>query len=209
MTGLPVLYSFRRCPYAMRARLALWICEVSCELREVRLADKPPELLKISDKATVPVLALEDGTILQESLDIMRWALSRTDPEGWLAGDDAELIEQNDGPFKHHLDRYKYPNRYDSDPVEHRSAGLKILARWNDRLDVSAQLCGPERTMADMAIFPFVRQFAHTDRSWFDDQHLPRLQAWLDGHLASPIFASIMSKQPFWAAGDEPLVFNP
>ncbi len=105
VSARPVLYSFRRCPYAMRARMALWVAGIAVELREVKLAAKPPELLAASPKATVPVLVLAEGSVIDQSLDIMRWALARNDPEGWLAGDDAVLIAANDGPFKHHHDR--------------------------------------------------------------------------------------------------------
>ena len=122
MTTLPILYSFRRCPYAMRARMALLVSGILCEIREVKLSDKPVEMLRASPKATVPVLP--DGGVIDESLDIMRWALRRHDPEDWLGGDDTALIAANDGAFKHHLDRYKYPDRHGSDAAEHRTAGL-------------------------------------------------------------------------------------
>ncbi|MEM7666185.1 MAG: glutathione S-transferase [Pseudomonadota bacterium] len=213
MNAPPTLYNFRRCPYAMRARMALWIAGIAVELREVKLADKPPELAEASPKATVPVLVLSDGQVLEESIAIMRWALSQNDPEDWLAGDDAELIGRNDGPFKHHLDRYKYPTRYtdeaDDGDVDHRAEGLAILRDLDARLEHHKQLCGPKRTLADIALFPFIRQFANTDRAWFDAQDLPRLQPWLEGHLASDLFASIMPKFTPWRAGDEAIVFGP
>ncbi len=210
MTTAPVLYSFRRCPYAMRARMALWISGTACELREVKLADKPAELLAASPKGTVPVLALPDGTVIDESMGIMRWALDRHDPEGWLDGDDTALIVANDGSFKHHLDRYKYPTRYPScDPDEHRAGGLQYLTDLEARLEVHAHLTGPNRALADIAIFPFVRQFAHTDRIWFEAQPLPRLQAWLERHLASDLFAAIMTRFAPWKQGDERVFLAP
>ena len=210
MGAPPILYSFRRCPYAMRARMALWSARIDVILREVELADKPPALLEISPKGTVPVLISADGPLLEESIDIMRWALGKNDPEGWLAGDDRELIERNDGPFKHHLDRYKYPARYeDCDPLEHRAAGLKILRDLDARLGSQAQLTGAQRTLADMALFPFIRQFANTDRAWFDAEPLPHLQRWLEGHLSSDIFKAIMPKFAPWKAGDKPTLFGP
>lgn len=213
MNAVPVLYSFRRCPYAMRARMALWIAGIAVELREVKLADKPPILAEVSPKATVPVLALSDDEVLEESIAIMRWALSQNDLEGWLAGDDAELIERNDGPFKHHLDRYKYPTRYrheaDHGQIDHRAEGLAILRDLDERLARYDQLCGSKRTLADIALFPFIRQFANTDRKWFDAQDLPRLQPWLEGHLASDLFASVMPKFTPWKAGDEAIIFGP
>ena len=210
MSTLPVLYSFRRCPYAMRARLALWVAGIALELREVKLAAKPPELLTASPKATVPVLVLADGTVIDESLDIMRWALGQSDPEGWLAGDDAVLIAANDGPFKHHLDRAKYPGRYDEDGVtDHRAAALALLAPLEERLARAPYLCGANRSLTDMALFPFIRQFASIDPAWFAAQPLPRLQAWLDAHLASDLFAAIMPKFATWKAGDPPVLFGP
>jgi glutathione S-transferase len=194
-----ILYSFRRCPYAMRARMALSISNARYEHREVVLRDKPPEMLEASPKGTVPVLVTEDGAVIEESLDIMRWALGRNDPEGWLARRDDPLQAANDGPFKHHLDRYKYATRYDDvDPEEHRAAALDILKRLEDRLGEGAYLCGDARGFADIAIFPFIRQFANADRDWFDAQELPRLQAWLAGLVGSELFAGVMLKHPQW-----------
>ncbi len=206
---LPVLYSFRRCPYAIRARLALWMAGMTVELREVKLAAKPPQLIAASPKATVPVLVLADGTVIDESLAIMRWALGRSDPEGWLAGDDAALIAANDGPFKHHLDRAKYPGRYDEDgATDHRAAALALLAPLEVRLAQAPCLCGEVRSLTDMALFPFVRQFAAIDPDGFAAQPLPRLQAWLEAHLASDLFAAIMPKFTPWKAGDAPILFG-
>lgn len=203
----PILYSFRRCPYAMRARMALVVSAQCCHIREVKLSQKPAELLTASPKATVPVLVQTDGKVIAESLEIMRWALGRNDPEGWLNREDRALIEANDGPFKHHLDRYKYPDRHASDPVEHRFAGLQLLTTLEDRLAGQDNLCGPQRGITDIAIFPFVRQFAETDRSWFDAQPLPHLQAWLSRHLASPLFSAIMVRLEPWKAGDPAIRF--
>ncbi|MXO65031.1 glutathione S-transferase [Altericroceibacterium endophyticum] len=202
-TPLPFLYSFRRCPYAMRGRLALHISATQCEVREIILRDKPQAMLDASPKGTVPVLVLPDGSVLEESLDIMHWALGRNDPEGWLEGEETELIATNDGPFKHHLDRYKYATRHDSDPEEHRAAAQDILMRLEERLSRSAYLCGDQRRMTDCAIFPFIRQFAATDREWFDAQDWPHLKAWLDGLLASPLFKAVMVKRPLWEVGTE------
>ncbi|MBA4767219.1 MAG: glutathione S-transferase N-terminal domain-containing protein [Porphyrobacter sp.] len=138
---LPVLYSFRRCPYAMRARMALWAAGITVELREVKLAAKPPALLAASPKGTVPVLVLADGQVIEESLDIMRWALVQNDPEGWLTGEDAALIAANDGPFKHHLDRAKYPGRYGADETDHRAAAQALLMPLEERLTTAPFLC--------------------------------------------------------------------
>lgn len=217
MAEKPILYSFRRCPYAMRARMALWVSETTVHLREVKLADKPPELAEASPKATVPVLVLADGTVIDESIAIMRWALAQNDPEGWLAGDDASLIALNDGPFKQHLDRYKYPTRYPDEArgdeetfqLDHRTHGFAILQKLDAELGSRKQLRGDQRTLADVAVFPFVRQFANTDRDWFDEQGLPHVQEWLEGHLASDLFASIMPKFAAWKAGDAVTEFGP
>ena len=210
MSRHPILYSFRRCPFAMRARMALWIAGIAVELREVKLARKPPELAAASPKATVPVLVLPDGTVLEESLEIMRWALAQNDAEGWLAGDDHALLGTIDGSFKHHLDRYKYSARYDDcDPAPHRTAGNEILRELDARLSRQPQLCGDTRTLADIAGFPFIRQFANHDRAWFDAQPLPHLQAWLETHLSSRLFANVMPKFVPWQAGDTPVLLGP
>lgn len=209
MTGLPTLYSFRRCPYAMRARMALWAAGVTVELREVKLSTKPPELAEASPKATVPVLVLPDGTVIDESLAIMRWALAQNDPEGWLAGDDAALIAVNDGTFKHHLDRAKYPGRYEEDDgTDHRAAALTLLRPLETHLESATFLCGNTRSLTDIALFPFIRQFAHIDREWFASQPLPRLQDWLERHIASDLFTSIMPKFAPWKAGDASIRFG-
>jgi glutathione S-transferase len=205
----PILYSFRRCPYAIRARMALWAAGITVELREVKLAAKPPQLAEASPKATVPVLVLADGSVIDESLGIMRWALEQHNPEGWLAGDDAALIAANDGPFKHHLDRAKYPGRYGEDAIDHRAAALALLAPLEARLEHAPQLCGPSRTLTDIALFPFIRQFAAIDPPWFAGQPLPRLQGWLEGHATSALFAAVMPKFAPWAEDDPPVRFGP
>jgi glutathione S-transferase len=211
MGALPVLYSFRRCPYAMRARLALAVSGEPHELREIVLRDKPAAMLAASPKGTVPVLALPDGTVIDESLDIMRWALGRNDPAQWLspAGGSLEdmlaLVDANDGDFKRHLDRYKYPNRYPQESagddagfaLGHRSAA----AQWLTQLDAGLErgwLFGAQISLADMAILPFVRQFAHTDADWFAAQPWPRLQGWLAAFEGSALYASVMQKHKPW-----------
>jgi glutathione S-transferase len=203
----PVLYSFRRCPYAMRARLALAVSGVRCELREVKLSAKPAAMLAASAKGTVPVLVLPDGTVIDESIDIMRRALAKSDPEGWLARDDLALIAANDGPFKHDLDRYKYPDRHGVDATAHRDRGLDFLRGIDRRLADAGQLCGAARGLADAAIMPFVRQFAAVDRAWFDAQPLPHLRTWLTGHLSSSLFDAIMARVAPWSPGNPAVVF--
>ncbi|WP_176595062.1 MULTISPECIES: glutathione S-transferase [Sphingobium] len=199
-----ILYSFRRCPYAMRARMALLASGLSVELREVALRDKPAPMLALSPKGTVPVLVLPDGPVIDESLDIMRWALAQNDPEGWLAGDDPDLIAVNDGPFKHHLDRYKYADRHGSDPLVHRAEAVRLLEKLEARLEQGRHLCGERRMLADVALFPFVRQFAATDPDWFATQPLPRLRAWLADHVASAVFTRAMIRVAPWREGDQP-----
>ncbi|TXI07205.1 MAG: glutathione S-transferase [Novosphingobium sp.] len=205
--ALPVLYSFRRCPYAMRARLAIAVSGVAVELREIKLSAKPPAMLEASPKGTVPVVVLPDGGVIEQSLEVMHWALAQADPESWLERDDAALINRNDGPFKHDLDRYKYPERHGSDALVHRESGLVFLTELDARLALHGQLCGSERGLADMAVMPFVRQFAATDPDWFDGQPLPHLQRWLAGHLESALFASVMGKFAPWREGDPAVVF--
>ena len=211
MSSLPIFYSFRRCPYAMRARMALMISGQAVKLREVVLRDKPPEMIEVSPKATVPVLVLEDGAVIDESLAIMDWALATNDPDGWLENREASkaLIVEADGKFKTHLDRYKYPSRYDDvDPVEHRTAGLAMLQSWNQRLFERGQLTGSSKALADIAIFPFIRQFANNDRAWFDEQPIPVVHKWLAGHIESELFQSIMPKFPQWKLGDPEPIFG-
>ncbi|HEY6964885.1 MAG TPA: glutathione S-transferase [Erythrobacter sp.] len=211
MSVAPVLYSFRRCPYAMRARMALWIAGITVELREVKLAAKPSALLAASPKGTVPVLVLAGGTVIDESLDIMRWALAESDPEGWLARDDAALIAAHDGPFKHHLDRAKYPGRYEEDggATDHRAEALAMLAQLEARLADASFLGGETRGFTDIALFPFIRQFAAIDPAWFAAQPLPNLQRWLDELTGSVLFAAIMPKFAPWQEGDAPVMFGP
>jgi len=203
MSALPILYSFRRCPYAMRARMALILSHVQCELREVDLGSKPQAMLDVSPKGTVPVLLFADGSLLEESLDIMLWALTQSNATNWLKPQTADLddmlnlIETNDSEFKQHLDRYKYPNRYadeQPDPLHHREQACAFLAELELLLNESDFLFGPHASLADIAIFPFVRQFAGTDREWFASLDSPRLHVWLSDWLNSELFADAMQK---------------
>lgn len=191
----------------MRARLAIAVSGVAVELREIKLSAKPQAMLEASPKGTVPVLILPDGGVIEQSLEVMHWALGQNDPERWLERDDPALIARNDGSFKHDLDRYKYPERHGSDAIAHRESGLAFLADLDARLAQNAQLCGKARGLADMAVMPFVRQFAATDPAWFDNQPLPQLRRWLAGHLESELFASVMGKFPPWREGDLPVAF--
>lgn len=207
MTG-PILYSFRRCPYAMRARMALLVSAQAVEIREVVLRAKPPAMLAASPKGTVPVLVLAGGEVIDESLDIMRYALGQNDPENWFASDDSALIAANDGPFKHHLDRYKYPDRHDSDPRFHRGAALECLAPLEAQLSKTPCLRGSMRTLVDIALFPFVRQFAAVDADWFAEQGLPRIKDWLTTLTQSELFERAMVRRPPWRDGDPPVLLN-
>lgn len=208
----PVLYSFRRCPYAMRARLAVQAAGETVELREIELKAKPAQILAASPKATVPVLVLQDA-ILEQSLEIMLWALRRSDPLLWLPAGPAamdaslELIAENDCGFKHHLDRYKYPHRYQLESgLAHRDAGAQFLRGLNQRLTNHPYLSGNTWGLTDAAIAPFVRQFAHIDPTWFDAQDWKPLSQWLMGFEASAAFHAIMQKVAPWKADDMPLL---
>jgi glutathione S-transferase len=206
--SLPVLYSFRRCPYAMRARTAIAYAGVTVELRDVLLKDKPAEMIAASPKATVPVLVLPEGNILEESLDIMVWALSQNDPDNWLPTETAaqteifDLVRENDGPFKASLDRYKYHVRFpERTRKEYREEGENFLRALERRLSSRSFLMAKRPTLADIAIFPFIRQFANSDLDWFKSAPYPRLQRWLDGFLSSNRFAYVMKKRPIWTEG--------
>jgi glutathione S-transferase len=203
----PILYSFRRCPYAIRARLAIAANDRRVELREIVLRDKPAVMLDASLKGTVPVLILPDGAVIDESLDIMRWANANTRDAAWPTGSDAVLIATNDGAFKHHLDRYKYADRYDVDPIEHRDAATGLLRDLDDRLNATESLGSSQQSMTDLAIMPFVRQFAQTDRSYFDGLPFERLHMWLAMHLGSTLFAQVMIRPAPWQPGDPRRLF--
>ena len=215
-SSTPILYSFRRCPYAMRARLALLVSGQRCVLREVVLGNKPASLLATSPKGTVPVLVLPNGEVLEQSLEIMLWALRQHDPEQWLGANGQPLasalalIAQNDGDFKFHLDRYKYPHRFGlSNGEVNQAQGALFLASLNERLGEHAHLTGEQADLADAALGPFVRQFAHTDPAWFARQPWPALQAWLDRFEQSAAFATVMQKYPAWAPTQETMLFPP
>ncbi|RTZ39968.1 glutathione S-transferase [Candidimonas sp. SYP-B2681] len=210
----PVLYSFRRCPYAMRARSAIVVSGQVCELREVVLRNKPQALLDASPKASVPVLVNVAGRVIDQSLDIMLWALERNDPLAWLRPAQGDLtgmlklIGECDDEFKFHLDRYKYPQRYENvDGQEHRAEAGRWLEQLESRLATHRFLFGDRMGLADAAIAPFVRQFAHTDLEWFARQSWPHLQAWLLQWSESSLFDRIMDKYPPWEPGASIVVF--
>ena len=198
---LPLLYSFRRCPYAIRARLALYTSGVTVELREVALRHKPPGMLKASAKGSVPVLVLPDGHVIDESWDIMQWALQQGDPDGWLGENSVyidaatPLVIENDIVFKTNLDRYKYADRYpEQSRLTYRSGGEIFLQQLDDNLRATRYLLGNTLSIADAAIFPFIRQFAAVDENWFNESPYPALRIWLTEISDSPRFAAIMHK---------------
>ncbi len=208
---LPVLYSFRRCPYAMRARLAIAVSGQPVNLREVSLRDKPDDLLWVSAKATVPVLVLASAQVIDESLDIMYWALQQQDPQRWLDSTlqavSNELIGQCDTEFKTHLDHYKYADRFvQHTPLYYRAQAQVFLDQLEQRLQTSRYLLAPRPTLSDMAILPFVRQFSAVDMDWFSVEY-PALGGWMNGLLESILFQNVMDRYVVWKAGDEDVVF--
>jgi len=209
-----VLYSFRRCPYAMRARMVVLTSKLKIELRDILLKDKPAQMVAASPKGTVPVLILEDGRVLEESLDIMLWAVSLNDPLSLYPDDDPtrftidELIAENDGPFKSALDQYKYHVRFPENSKEnYRSEGEVFLAKLNERLREHPYLMGTQASLADIAIFPFIRQFANSDRDWFDASPYPNLHKWLNTWTTSEDYLNIMKKRPIWNEEAAPCYF--
>lgn len=199
--SLPILYSYRRCPYAMRARMVLHYACVEVEIREIALRDKPKHMLAVSPKATVPVLVLTDGNVIDESLEIMAWALAQNDPDGWLTDNPLlqTLLNENDGSFKQALDRYKYASRFPEQSAEHyRQQGEVFLTKLEALLIKHRYLQSDKLTQADIAIFPFIRQFSMVDSAWFATSPYPHLRSWLEGLVASTLFEDIMKKYPTW-----------
>lgn len=211
-TSIPLLYSFRRCPYAMRARLGIAFAGITVELREIVLRDKPTHMLEISPKGTVPVLQLPSGQVIEESIEILEWALNQNDPQGLLNTDLVhanKLIQQNDNEFKYWLDRYKYSDRYpEKSQLEYQQQGEKFLQVLEELLARNTYLLGEKISKADIAIMPFVRQFAHVDRAAFAALPYPKVQQWLADWLEHPTFLAVMEKYKPWQEGDERLVFN-
>jgi glutathione S-transferase len=203
-----VLYSFRRCPYAIRARLALHASRVSYEHREIVLKNKPDHMLALSPKGTVPVLWISDPVrdrVMDQSLDIMLWALAQDDPQGWLPASPEDMgtalawIRANDGAFKQHLDRYKYPHRFElTSGIQDRERGRTFLGQINTHLQATGFLHGDHWGLTDAALAPFVRQFAQVDPHWFFEQDWSDLIVWLNGFENSPIFQKVMEKIPLW-----------
>ncbi len=194
-----ILYSFRRCPYAIRARMALQYSGIEYQHREILLKNKPQSMLDYSAKGTVPVFVTENN-ILDESIDVMRWALNQFDTDKWLQQPQQnDLIEKSDQQFKAQLDRYKYSDRHELSEREYRDEALWFLDLLDTKLQQHSQLLSNEVSMADIAIFPFIRQFAFVDKQWFDENGYGYLQKWLAGHLHSDLFVKVMEKHPIWS----------
>ncbi|REJ61305.1 MAG: glutathione S-transferase [Proteobacteria bacterium] len=210
MTKTPILYSFRRCPYAMRARMAIAYAGINVGLREVVLKDKPPAMLEVSPKGTVPVVIDVDGRIIEESRDVMRWALDQNDPDAWLAGLglDDPLISACDDDFKHWLDRYKYAVRFpEQDEIWYRGQAEAFLATLELKLGDARFLNGSTLGVTDVAVFPFIRQFANVDMKWWESKPYPNVARWLAGLIASELFVAVMKKYPQWRDGDPEIPF--
>lgn len=221
LESYPILWSFRRCPYAMRARLAVRASGLTVELREILLRNKPDALLSASSKATVPVLEIGDGKVLDESRDIMFWALEISgDPEGWLTcyRQNEEHVNRFfhrlDGSFKTNLDRYKYASRYltkEGMPINglaHRTAGAVFLSELNDTLSTTPFLSGEAMGLMDYAALPFIRQFRIADETWFDEQDWPLLYSWMQNFLLSEAFQAVMKKYKPWQDENSPILFG-
>jgi glutathione S-transferase len=197
-----ILYSYRRCPYAMRARMALKYASIEVEIREISLRDKPASMLQISPKGTVPVLKLGD-LVIEQSVEIMHWALEQSDPDGWLSVDQQlanAWLNTNDGPFKKLLDQYKYPNRHpELNPQEVLDSAVALmLDPMETALSKQAFLMGEHLSWIDVAIFPFIRQFSMVNLEQFEALPLPKLKHWLAKRLESKLFQSVMHKYPVW-----------
>ena len=215
-TQLPILYTFRRCPYAMRARMAIYYSGITVEIREILLKDKPKQMLEVSPKGTVPVLLLSNGEVIEESREVMMWALKQNDPESWYAGLCQEqqseiqfLINRNDNDFKPWLDKYKYSVGYPEHSQEYYRKNAEVyLFDLNTRLSLSKYLVADVVSIADIAIFPFIRQFAFVDKTWFEQTQYSYFRNWLNTLLNSELFYSIMNKYPCWRQGDASTIFS-
>lgn len=210
--SMPVLYSFRRCPYCMRAHMALKKSAIEVELREVDLNNMPQQALKISAKATVPVLVLDDETFIDESWDIVKWALQQNDPDNWLGEQgefllDAEmLVETNDFSFKEDLDHYKYADRFPAQSEQdYRQACEEFIVELEEKLADSQYLLADRLTLADIGVFPFIRQFSLVDKDWFDMSPYPNVRRWLNEITSSLLFNKVFEKHELWKAGDKPI----
>ena len=212
----PILYSLQHCPYAMRARMALLMAQEDVLLRAISTEDKPQEMLQISPKGTVPVLVLEDESVLEESLEIMLWALKKNDPQDLLKASDSsiltemlELIHECDGSYRINLKAYKHAKRFHLDTeIDFRSECETYLQKLEDKLENQSYLFGDSLSLADLAILPFVRQFVNTDKKWFRETHYTNLSEWLSSFMASLLFSKTMRKYALWNESHEQFLFN-
>ena len=208
---IPILFSFRRCPYAMRARIAIKLCSLECEIREINLKLKNKKFLEISPKGTVPVLVLPDDKIIEESMDIIHWAISNNDSYNLklknleIYNKDMDLISIFDNEFKYHLDRYKYNSRYKGiNKEEHKYKARDLLVNLNNSLKEKQWLNGENISISDISILPFIRQYRIADIKWFDEKlELPNINRWLDKFLNSKIFNNVMKKYKIWETTDQ------
>lgn len=204
--SLPVLYSLRNCPFAMRARMAIYRSQVPVLLRDIVLSDKPPEMLEASPKGTVPVVVTSHGTVIEESAEVMLWALSENDPEDLLLSTNPDmldsirgLIHQFDTEFKPCLEAYRAAKRYhEPNLVECRQACEKYLCELEDRLTQHSFLMADQESLADLALLPFIRQFARVERQWYLQSPYPKLRQWLNQYLQSKMFSKVMTKHELW-----------
>ena len=205
----PILYSFRRCPYAIRARMAMAYSKISYEHREILLKNRPKDLYRISKKGTVPVLKLVDGTVIDESVDIMKWCIKQNDLDGWFEDNytlQNRFIKNNDTEFKYWLDRYKYHIRYIENSYEKYQKEVEaFLIKYNLILQENYFLMGKKLSLVDVALMPFIRQAAHVDIGWFA-QNFPALSEWLEKLKVSPLFLSIMKKYDIWDDSGEGVI---
>jgi len=211
----PILYTFRRCPYAIRTRMVIKSSQITVEIREIELKNKPREFLELSPKGTVPVLLTDSGQVLEESLDIINWALDSNDPNNLLSecnlskSQFKELLKKLDDDFKINLDKYKYPNRYQAvDRNFNRDANLNFLANLDNLLKKSKYINCNHLTLIDYLIFPFIRQFRNVDENWFDCLNFNYLKKWLNNLMESEDFKSIMKKYTVWNSNQIPIYTN-
>ncbi|GHE81351.1 glutathione S-transferase [Thalassotalea profundi] len=212
---LPILYSLRNCPYAMRARLAIYKSTIAIELRDVVLTDKPTAMLAASPKGTVPIVVLPSGQVIDESLDVMLWALSEKDPNNLLLSTTENLdemlvlINQFDQEFKQALEQYKCAKRYhESNLVQYRQACETYIQQLEKRLTTYKYFFGDQESLADIALLPFIRQFARVERQWYLQSPYPKLKQWLNRYLQSPMFTKIMTKYPLWTEQSDQIIFT-
>lgn len=213
---LPVLYSLRQCPYAMRARLGLLLAKHSVILRDITMNNIPNEMLVASPKGTVPVLVHDDFSVIDESLDIMIWALKENDPKNLLFSHQPnalenmlKIIERNDNEFIDSLNKYKAASRYhDNNKISYRQQCEPFIAYLNKNLAKYEYIMGEHPSLVDYALLPFIRQFSRVERQWYIQSPYPYLKSWLNKHYQDPIFSKAMTKYPPWLDSQEVIIFG-